>query len=292
MYIVKKWFGIFIVNEKNEIIDYMLYPKNDDEIYKKLKSIDRNEFLKSENLMGLKIPEKIEIKDIDIAPENYGFNTKLLHNAIMKYWDEKICKQPVDKEMYIIYAINLLREIEKSINLFTERFFDICNNVLPENKINKNLIEDIFENNYIDEDTFKLLQPIAKYIIFLKNSKQDIEKYIESEMNLFAPNLSYLLGSVIGAELISKAKGLNRLATTHASKIQVLGAEKSLFKSTKTPKYGIIYKHPLIYKSKKEVRGRIARKLANIIAISARADMFTKRFIADKLKSKLIEKEL
>jgi len=76
-----------------------------------------------------------------------------------------------------------------------------------------------------------------------------------------------------------------------ASTIQVLGAEKALFRSLKTgsrpPKHGIIFQHPYLHDAKKWQRGKIARAMAGKIAIAARADLFGGRFIGDELRAEL-----
>ena len=102
--------------------------------------------------------------------------------------------------------------------------------------------------------------------------------YISDLMNNIAPNLSAIAGPTIGARLIAKSGGLMKLAKLPSSTIQVLGAEKALFRSLKSgsrpPKHGIIFQHDKVHSSPKWQRGKIARSLASKIAIAARIDVF------------------
>ena len=110
---------------------------------------------------------------------------------------------------------------------------------------------------------------------------------------------SILRGSILGvtmaAKLIEHTGSLKRLAEMPASTLQVLGAEKALFrhmrnKKNRPPKFGLIHEHQLIQKSKREMYGKVARALADKASIAARVDYFRGKFIGDKLKKELIEK--
>jgi nucleolar protein 56 len=97
-------------------------------------------------------------------------------------------------------------------------------------------------------------------------------------MDLVAPNVKSLLTASVGARIIAKAGSLSRLAVLPASTIQVLGAEKALFRALKTgtrpPKHGLIFQHPLIHSAPRWQRGKIARAIASKVAIAARIDVY------------------
>ena len=101
---------------------------------------------------------------------------------------------------------------------------------------------------------------------------------VESTMNKIAPNITNVAGATIGARLIARAGGLERMARLPASTIQVLGAEKALFRAIRTgsrpPKHGILFQHEAVHMAPKWQRGKIARTLANKIAIAARIDYY------------------
>jgi len=103
--------------------------------------------------------------------------------------------------------------------------------------------------------------------------------YLKAKMNAVAPNLSALIGDVVGARLINHAGSLTTLAKYPASTVQILGAEKALFRALKTrsptPKYGLIFNSSYIGKAKTKDKGRISRYLANKCSIASRLDAFS-----------------
>ncbi|MDK2782127.1 MAG: nucleolar protein 56 [Archaeoglobi archaeon] len=115
----------------------------------------------------------------------------------------------------------------------------------------------------------------------LKRAKQDVEMEILKEMRNNAPNLSEVAGELLGARLISLAGSLRRLASLPSTSVQVLGAEKALFKhlqrGTPPPKHGAIYVHPLLKGVKKRKRGKVAKIIASYISLASRADAFSGR---------------
>ncbi len=125
----------------------------------------------------------------------------------------------------------------------------------------------------------------------LNSSIGNLKKYIESKMEILAPNLTRLAGPLIGARLIAYAGNLERLARMPSSTIQLLGAEKALFQHLrnggKPPKHGVIFQHPMVHQAPRQKRGRIARAFASKISIAARADFYSKNFIAEELKRDL-----
>ena len=118
--------------------------------------------------------------------------------------------------------------------------------------------------------------------------RTSLEEYQAALATEIAPNLSLLAGPELAAKLIAHAGSLRKLAMMPASTIQVLGAEKALFKhlkkGTNPPKHGLIFQHVSISMSPKHMRGKVARALSTKMAICARADAFTHNPIGAKLK--------
>jgi nucleolar protein 56 len=141
----------------------------------------------------------------------------------------------------------------------------------------------------LGEEDLRKIQSLCKNITNLYSLRADLETYLDSTMNEVAPNIKCLVGSLLGARLIAISGGLTNLAKRPASTIQVLGAEKALFRSLKTgtrpPKHGLIFQHTLLHDAKKWQRGKIARAVAGKLAIAARADAFGRRSIGDELKA-------
>jgi nucleolar protein 56 len=141
----------------------------------------------------------------------------------------------------------------------------------------------------LEGDDLSQCMALAKHIITLDKQRSKYEEYQKKLAEELCPNISQLAGPDVAAKLVSHMGSLNRLALLPASAVQVIGAEKALFKHLKnkkipSPKHGIIFLHARISSSPKKVRGRIARTLANKIAMAAKADAFTKREISGDLK--------
>ncbi len=143
----------------------------------------------------------------------------------------------------------------------------------------------------LSEEDLNQIQTMCRNVLELYDVRQSLEKYVDSVMEEVAPNTRTIGGSLVGARLVALAGGLVNLAKLPASTIQVLGAEKSLFRSLKTkarpPKHGIIFQHPLIHDAKRWQRGKIARALSGKLAIAARVDAFSGKYVGDDLKADL-----
>lgn len=130
----------------------------------------------------------------------------------------------------------------------------------------------------ISEGDLSRVRALATLAVQLNTMRGGLNDYVESQMKKVAPNVSDVAGATIGARLMAKAGGLDRLAILPASTIQILGAEKALFRSLRTgarpPKHGILFQHQAVHMAPKWQRGKIARTLANKIAIAARVDYY------------------
>jgi len=135
------------------------------------------------------------------------------------------------------------------------------------------------------------IQTLCRQILQMYSLRHTLQTYADSTVGEVARNIQALVGSLLAARLIALAGGLERLAKMPSSTIQVLGAEKALFRALKTganpPKHGVIFQDTLIHSSKKWQRGKISRALAGKLAIAARVDAFSGRFIGDSLKEDL-----
>ncbi len=143
----------------------------------------------------------------------------------------------------------------------------------------------------LTDSDIRQIQMLCEQTLRLYSLRQDLQKYADSTVEEVAPNIQALVGSLLAARLIALAGGLINLAKMPASTIQVLGAEKALFRSLKTgakpPKHGIIFQDTLIHDAKKWQRGKMSRALAGKLAIAARSDAFSSRYIGDSLKADL-----
>lgn len=136
-------------------------------------------------------------------------------------------------------------------------------------------------------------------MVKLAEFRKKLSIYLADKMKLVAPNLSTLLGDTVAARLISKAGSLTNLAKAPASTVQILGAEKALFRALKTrgntPKYGLLYHSTFIGRADSKNKGRISRYLANKCSIATRIDSFSEEpttLYGEKLRDQVEERLL
>ena len=140
-----------------------------------------------------------------------------------------------------------------------------------------------------EEDLNRIIQ-LAEEGTHLFSLRDKLATHVEKTMRQVAPNVSEIAGASIGARLIARAGGLEKLAIMPASTIQILGAEKALYRALKSgarpPKHGILFQHAAVHSAPKWQRGKIARSVAGKIAIAARIDQYR------GTKDPLVEKSL
>jgi len=236
------------------------------------------------------------------------------------------------RDLIIIQAIQTLDDLDKTVNLFMSRIrewygihFPELDRLVDKHETYARLVSRLgSKDNFTDkelekedipkskaekmaksaetsmgadltETDLKQIKILCKNALELYKLREKLESYLNTIMEEVTPNIKAIVGSLLGARLISLASGLVNLAKMPASTIQVLGAEKALFRSLKTgtrpPKHGIIFQHTMLHEAKNWQRGKIARTMAGKIAIAARADAFGSRYIGEELKSD-IEKRI
>jgi len=130
----------------------------------------------------------------------------------------------------------------------------------------------------ISDGDLARVKALSALAVEIAAEREKLNEYVEGAMKKIAPNVCEVAGATIGARLMAKAGGLDRLAMLPASTIQILGAEKALFRALRTgarpPKHGILFQHEAVHAAPKWQRGKIARTIANKIAIAARVDYY------------------
>lgn len=163
------------------------------------------------------------------------------------------------------------------------------NGIVPEH-VEKNIKEasEISMGTEINERDEEFIFALADQIIELDAYRASLNEYLKSRIMAVSPNLSTIVGEMIAAKLIAKAGSLINLAKYPASTIQILGAEKALFKAMRskqnTPKYGIIYQSKLISSVTGKTKGKISRALAAKCALCVRYDALGIFFCSLKIK--------
>ncbi|MEM0217236.1 MAG: hypothetical protein QXM73_00590 [Candidatus Nezhaarchaeales archaeon] len=253
---------------------------------------------------------------------------EILHRVAFNLSARRIVEAVEKRDLLIAQAVSCIDEIEKVLNILASRLREWYGVHFPElgNAIKdhedfvralilighrdgikkkevleklgplRDKISKILETgtslgaNILQKDV-DAIRDVASIVLKLYEVNERLRRYVDEVMGEVAPNLKELVGPILGARLIALAGGLERLAKLPASTIQLLGAEKALFRALRTgskpPKHGVIFQYPEIHKSPKWQRGKIARALAGKIAIAARVDFFTGEYVADELKEDL-----
>jgi nucleolar protein 56 len=145
-----------------------------------------------------------------------------------------------------------------------------------------------------DKEDVKAVQKFPTQISELYKLRESLSKYLEKLVREIAPNFTEIAGPTLTAKFIARAGSLEKLAKMPSSTIQLLGAEKALFRYLrgrgKPPKHGILYSHSLIQSAPKKFRGKIARVLASKLNMAAKIDFYSKEYKADDLKKDLEQK--
>ena len=240
--------------------------------------------------------------------EKMAFQLGLSHSLArfkLKFSPEKV-------DTMIIQAIALLDELDKELNTYSMRVREwygwhfpemgkiIVDNlmyaktvramavrtnavktdfsdILPEDveKELKEAAEVSMGTEVADEDVSNI-QQLCDQVIYLTDYRAQLFDYLRNRMNAIAPNLSCMVGELVGARLIAHAGSLISLAKAPASTVQILGAEKALFRALKTkhetPKYGLIYHASLVGQAAPKHKGKISRMLAAKTALATRTD--------------------
>merc|ERR1712210_89125 len=234
----------------------------------------------------------------------------------------------------IIQSIALLDRLDKDINTFSMRIrewysyhFPELIKIVPENALYAKVVKLVKNRKELTAEKLEALEAIlmdsaraqavidaskssmgmdispvdllnidmfASRAIGITEYRKELSTYLRSKMSVVAPNLAVLIGDTVGARLISHAGSLTNLAKCPASTVQILGAEKALFRALKTkgntPKYGLIFHSSFIGRAGSKNKGRISRFLANKCSIASRIDCFSEistKLYGEKLKEQV-----
>lgn len=234
-------------------------------------------------------------------------------------------------DLHLVQAVNTLDEIDEIINTISTRIREwyglhfpeldyLLQNIITYANIvrdagsRENITKELLSQLEIPEKKIELIQQaisksqggdltvesseslkiLASEVIKLSELRTNLSNTIENLMEILAPNLKNILTAIIGARLIAKAGSLLRLAQMPSSTIQIIGAEKALFRALKTgtrpPKHGLLFQHPSVNSAPKWQRGKIARALSSKIAIAVRIDVYRKGGLDNSLLDKLTKR--
>lgn len=251
---------------------------------------------------------------------------ELNHQVSLFLAREAVSESVSKRESLIIQAVHLLNELDKSLNSLSSILrewyglhFPELNRLIGDNRTYALIVKTFGDKTCIEskklaevrvQQAEKILEAskesigtslsdmgiepirkLAEHLLTLHDYRKGLEDYIASLVMEVSPNLSEVAGPLLAAKLIEKTKGLRKLSVMPSSRIQLLGAEKAMFRSMKTgskpPKHGLVFQHQLVHNTPKKYRGRVARLLSAKISLAARADYFSGRSIIPQLKEEL-----
>jgi len=258
---------------------------------------------------------------------------KQLRKALIRKARKQVQIRYSEKDVHVIRAVSALNDLDSTFNLLAENViewysshFPELSKVIKDNESHLKIVKEIGEREKISQKTLsktlgenekaalleekaaksmgspipkqalEQLQLLAGNALKLKEERKEIQDFIASEIEKMAPNFSKVAGPIMAARLMAQASGLKQLAMMPASTIQLLGAEKALFrhlknKKSKGPKYGILYGHPLVKKVPGKHKGKVARTLASKLVLAIRADYFgNKKDISKEMNQELEER--
>lgn len=287
--------GTFVFDDKFKIIDKE-NTKNTEKLLKKHKEAQQE----------LNIDDKRQIFNSFKNTANFI----IFINENLKISQQKLIES-VNNENIVMQTIDNIEELDKCANILSKRLREWFSLHLPEldKAIDKHdsYVEFVLRND--KPELLKMLHVSKKETFGKDLDKKDIneikllageisnifklrrkhEIYLDDLMKTFMPNTQAVAGSLISAKLLSHAGTLRRLIEFPSSTIQLLGAEKALFRHLRTgarcPKHGIIISHEFVARAKN--KGRMARMLADKILIAAKIDYFKGKFIGNELREKL-----
>jgi len=277
----------------------------------KKKSIE-SQLMNESKLEDIQLTKPQILVDSGLA-NNHDDAIQKLREFAINLSSSKVTEVSSSPDLHIVQNINTLDDTDKIINGMSSRLREWYGLHFPEldniiDSINgyaqivvagkrESLTDDVFVNagfpdskvqmlslvkeksrgGDITERNLQIVQNLAKNILELFDLRNELEKQVDDQMNEVAPNLSAVLGTTVGARILAKAGSLQKMATMPASTIQVLGAEKALFRALKTgsnpPKHGLLFQHAVVHAAPRWQRGKIARAIAAKAAIAARVDV-------------------
>lgn len=251
-----------------------------------------------------------------------------LFQAELEYTRRKLRRAAEKRDLLAAQAIRAIDDIDKTVNLYVARLrewysihFPELDEIVKEHEDYVKIVAELGERDNITREALvelgfseekageiaeaaansigadlsefdvEAVRTLARIVSELYTLRRKLTEYIEEVTREVAPNVTALVGPLLAARLITLAGSLEKLARLPASTIQVLGAEKALFRALRTggkpPKHGIIFQYPEIHRSPRWQRGKIARALAAKLAIAAKVDAYSGRYIGDKLREEL-----
>jgi len=242
--------------------------------------------------------------------EDSGEINKILSEIQIIKTKKKI-KSESKKDRVAMQAVSSLEDLVEISNCLSERLHEWYGFYYPELeqkvKDNRKYAEMLAENprreeikgfsgtigTELDEKDLEILKLLSEKTKEMFELNDLMEKYLEKVMPEISPNVTSVAGPTLAARLMVLAGGMKNLSKLPSSTIQLLGAEKALFrfmkskKKTLPPKYGILFLHPEVTNAPEELKGKVARAIASEISMAAKTDFYTREDKSEHYKEQL-----
>jgi nucleolar protein 56 len=345
-YIATNILGCFAFDEKGDILEKLLFPKDPDGIAQRLAKARSGQILDEERrvikaLLARGVKEIVWDKQASFTgvetsydPDNLGkriLNEQFRKFALEMKWassqaelNELLTKVNIAltktslkkprRDYILMRVVGLLDELDRMLNTSTEHLREWYGLYFPEAvkaiKSNEEFVElsKAGERKAIPrkeiaalagktagteftKDDIQAFKSVASVVSDMFKQRKDLAEYLENAAREAIPNMNAIAGPVLASRMLSIAGGLEKMAKMPASTIQILGAEKALFRhmreKTKAPKYGVLFSHPYIQKAPKDKKGKVARIISAKLSLAARTDFFSGEDRSEQFRSGL-----
>src|SRR2546430_6639469 len=321
MLLLTTWFGSFLLYEGTVVAKRLcpMYPKP---LADRLAQVEDWRVLDEERDLMARAEEvfaieprleraggnRTTVRPPFLKPEDFGYGRELLHGAMVQLAKRRM-RKAIGPEDHLRQAVGALDELQEEENVLVERLREWYGLHFPE------LAPMVDTATYVElvsihgrrdrmpidpresvgadlaereEAELKALAGLTKLVM---GQRRPVETYVERSIRDLAPNGSELSGPVIAARLVTLAGGIEDLARAPGGTVQLLGAERALFRHLRTgsrpPKHGVLFQHPWVHGAPPWQRGAIARAFASKSSLAARTGPDTKRKIAPDLLKNL-----
>ena len=332
-YIVTTAIGCFGLDEKSSVVEFVPFPKEPKEVAEKLADAKLGK-IEEQNQLEDKLAAKgyteFEKRDADMLraqlpklAAKYGLaKNQMEFNCLAGKVNIELAKAQVRKaagrDNLIIQVNGAIEELDKAINIFVERLrewyglhFPEMNRTVDKNETYADIVRRFGLRDKIEHPELGLLknrsmgmefksfdatavQSFAAQIVELYKQRESLEKYLDEILKETAPNLRDIAGPALAAKIVSLAGGMEKLARMPSSTIQLLGAEKALFRHLhgrgKSPKHGIVIIHQFVQNAPLKDKGKLSRLVASKMSIAAKMDFYSKKYRGKELKDDMEEK--
>jgi nucleolar protein 56 len=310
--VVKTPIGLFAFSENNDLVFYKIFPADP------AKALGEFEGPQKDFSAALKGHERVDSKksviflrkhfreyalSLGFADSDEKLNSFL--NGFALLLSRKGMKKQLARDRLLIQASSALEDVIRIENLVTERFrewfalhYPELKNVTAEMVIKyggRKNFPGFRESVGVDltESDLEIIKKQAASLKTIQDYRKDLEKYIRETTKDVMPNFSSLIDPILASRFLALAGSLEKLAKMPASSIQLLGAEKALFRHLrekgKSPKYGILFLDPRVHTASEQQKGRIARVISSKLMQAVRIDYYSGRDESERLRNEMNE---